>query len=102
MIAYSIRTVARPTRCAAYCFRSGQIRFGRPSRIPKGAITLLCGPRNEVLYAIESTARLAYDNRTWLVPGIPEAADGEAAFQALERYADRVLHCHLTNKAVAA
>lgn len=84
-------SASRPTRVAAYCFRSGQIRFNCPSRVPKGAITLLCGPRKEVFRTIRQTARLAYDNQTWLVPGIPEAINEEAAFSALETYADRIL-----------
>lgn len=84
------RSASRPTRIAAYCFRSGQIRFNRPSRVPNGAITLFCGPRNKVRRVIEQTARLAYDNRTWLVPGIPEAINDEAAFGALMTYADRI------------
>jgi hypothetical protein len=39
---------------------------------------------------VSARARLAYDNRTFLVPGIPEANDDEAASAALYKFMDEL------------
>lgn len=65
----------------AYCFRSGEIEFGRQT--PKGAIMLARGQAKPLKALIEPAARLAYDNSTLLVPGIPEADTNKDAEQAL-------------------
>jgi hypothetical protein len=70
----------------AYCYASGQIEFGR--RVPDGAIQIARGPAAALRELIYGTARLAYDNKTWLVPGIPEAPDQKEAGDALGRYMD--------------
>lgn len=70
----------------AYCFASGEILFGR--KVPDGAILIATGPAEKLRRAIEPAARLAYDNRTLLVPGIPEADDQGQAGDALAKWVD--------------
>lgn len=72
----------------AYCFRSGEIEFGRQT--PKGAIMLARGPAKPLKALIEPAARLAYDNSTLLVPGVPEADDDNAATRALSSFLGRL------------
>jgi hypothetical protein len=57
---------------------------------PKGSILLARGPRGKLEAAIGGTARLAYDNCTWLVPGVPEAEDDIAAIEAVKAYQPRL------------
>lgn len=70
----------------AYCYASGQIRVGK--RVPKDALPIISGPEKKVRRIIQGTARLARDNKTLLVPGIPEAADQGKALDALYAYID--------------
>lgn len=70
----------------AYCWASGQIEFGR--RVPEGAILMAEGPAKPLRDVIGATARLAYDNKTLLVPGVPEAPDEKQACDALGRHLD--------------
>jgi len=37
---------------------------------------------------IQATCRTSYDGKTWLIPGIPEAATAEEALDALHKYQD--------------
>lgn len=64
----------------AFCWRNGVIGFGRST--PPGALQIADGPEEFLRLAVTGCARLAYDNATWLVPGIPEAEDNDAAFDA--------------------
>lgn len=68
----------------AYCWASGQIEFG--TEVPEGAIEIARGADAAVRKLITGTARLAYDNKTWLVPGVPEASGQQEAGDALGRY----------------
>lgn len=72
-----------------YCYRSGQIGFAL-REIPDGAIAIAKGPHPITEAAVHGCARLAYDNETWLVPGIPEAANEEAAYQAMLTFEKRL------------
>lgn len=65
----------------AYCFASGQIEFGR--RIPEGALPIARGPAKVLRQRMEVVARHAYDGKTLLVPGVPEAANQIEAVDAL-------------------
>jgi hypothetical protein len=65
----------------AYCWRSGVIEFG--TKVPEGCIEIARGKESVVRKAISATARMAHDNKTLLVPGVPEAADDQAAGDAL-------------------
>lgn len=69
----------------SYCYRSGEILIG--PTCPKTAIPLASGPADLLETTIEGLARLAYDNKTWLVPGIPEAPDEAAALRAAQTFA---------------
>jgi hypothetical protein len=68
----------------AYCWQSGQIEIGR--ELPQGALPLLTGTRKHLENRIESTATLAYDNKTWLVPGVRSAEKAEDKVQAVIEY----------------
>lgn len=65
----------------AYCYRGGEIAFGQ--KVPSGAILLVTGKARLVRERVSARTRLSYDNRTLLVPGIPEAEDDAAAEAAL-------------------
>lgn len=68
----------------AYCYASGQIRFG--NEVPDGALPLAVGPRRKVREFFGGVARHAYDGRTLLVPGVPEAKGQRAKMTALRRF----------------
>lgn len=68
-----------------YCYRSGEIGFALRQE-PPGAIVIAHAPHGIAEPAVHGSARLAYDNQTWLVPGIPEAKSEEDAYQAMLRY----------------
>jgi len=68
----------------AYCWRSGRIDFGRS--VPEGAIKIAKGPSKKLKQLISAVARHAYDNKTLLVPGVPEADTDDHAADALERF----------------
>lgn len=70
----------------AYCYRSGQIQFGRS--LPEGAIKVAEGPSKKLRAMIGVTSRHAYDGKTLLVPGIPEAETEKEAEAALRRFLD--------------
>ena len=73
------------------CFadRAGVIEFG--TRTPKGCLTIAShGDREALEAAVGPPARLAYDNKTLLVPGIPEADSDDDALEALLAFRDQV------------
>ncbi len=72
----------------AFCYRSGQIKFGKS--IPAGALIIAKGPERPLREMIEGKARLAYDNETLLVPGIPEAESEQEARVALAVFVSRI------------
>jgi len=70
--------------------RAGVLRIDR--RCPDGALPIVIGRRAK-LEGLIRLARLAYDNTTWLVPGVPEAGnDDERAMRAVERFAELCEH----------
>lgn len=72
----------------AYCYRSGQIGLGR--RLPKGALPIARVKGRSLRPVIEVLARWAYDNKTMLVPGIPEASSDTEALAALRQFGNEV------------
>lgn len=72
----------------AYAYRSGQIGFA--GSVPDGALFIAKGPEKVIGPMIRGLARLAYDNETYLVPGVPEAEDDDRALKALLTFMDRV------------
>lgn len=74
----------------AYCFASGQIGFTDETP-PNGALIFATHSDEKTLRdTTTGLARLAYDNKTWLVPGCPEARDQSEALSAMERFAGRI------------
>ncbi|WP_175682546.1 host nuclease inhibitor protein [Burkholderia cenocepacia] len=65
----------------AYCWATGLIEFG--DTVPDGAIGIAYGARAAVDRLMGATARLAHDNKSLLVPGVPEASDEDAKGDAL-------------------
>lgn len=70
----------------AYCYASGQIRVGK--KVPKGALPITSGPEKPLRKLIHATATLAYDNKTWLVPGIRLVPTEKEKLDALYAYID--------------
>ena len=64
-----------------YCWRSGLIGHGKS--VPEGALAIDVVSGRAQLSRLLTTARLAYDGRSYLVPGVPEAVDDNAALDAL-------------------
>ncbi|GFM37965.1 host nuclease inhibitor protein [Desulfovibrio psychrotolerans] len=54
--------------------------------LPQGALPLAAGPRYRLRRLVNSRARLAYDGRTHLCPGVPEGATGEAKLNAVRAF----------------
>ena len=74
------------SKVVAYCWKSGQIGFGRI--VPDGCIAILTDTSMARLKAeIEVTARHDYSGGL-LVPGLPEAETNEERFRALGAYMD--------------
>lgn len=76
---------------AAYCDAAGVVKFvearGKMPTVPKGVIVFAKGDK-ATMSAVRATLRLAYDNETYLVPGVPEASDQMAGMAALNKYCD--------------
>lgn len=81
----------------AYCYASGLIGFG--NRVPSGALPIASGPEKKLVDFINSVARHGYSTKLvkgrptkipgtecLLVPGIPEAADESAGYEALKKF----------------
>lgn len=79
-----------------HCFAYATGRIGFGDETPDDALPIYCivgAEPAEVKRLKESVvvlARHAYDNTTLLVPGIPEAADMNAAYDALIKFNCRV------------
>lgn len=69
------------TQYHAYCYATGQIGIGVV--VPSGAVELAKGQHRALKEEIEVVARLAYDNETLLVPGVPEATSLDSAIAAV-------------------
>ncbi len=74
----------------AYCWAGGVIGFGR--KVPAGALEIARGPAKPLRKWIDVMARHAYDGKTLLVPGIPEAPDERAALKALHQFIKWIRH----------
>jgi hypothetical protein len=66
----------------AHCYRSGEIKISRRDDEP-GMLCLGSGTGTQFRDRVSVYARLAYDNKTLLVPGLPEADSETAASQPL-------------------
>lgn len=68
----------------AYCYRTGLVCFGE--KIPNGAIEIAQGKGKKFINSIKVKCRLAYNNKDWIVPGIPEATTSDEAVMALCKF----------------
>lgn len=75
----------------AYCYRSGLVEFG--GMVPEGALPIDTGRGKKWREGIEVKCRLAYDGKTPLVPGIPEADSDDAAYEAWKRFSTWIADC---------
>lgn len=71
-----------------YCSRDGVIGIGR--RAPRGSLPLVSAPGRHLRRVVEAVVRRAYDGKTLLVPGIPEAATDLAALEAARSFERQV------------
>lgn len=73
----------------AFCDASGVIGFaqarGVRPRIPKGMLAIGYGNKS-AMSALRACSRLAYDGKTYLVPGVPEAPDQLSGVDALMKF----------------
>ncbi|MCW2286318.1 hypothetical protein M2323_004159 [Rhodoblastus acidophilus] len=73
----------------AFADRAGVIGFGL--RCPTGALSIAKYSNLELLKsAVAAVARLAHDNETLLVPGLPEASNSDHAIRALVKFGETV------------
>lgn len=73
----------------AYCFQSGEIDFGVD--LPEGTLPLgKARSAKKLREIVEVNARHAYDGKTLLVPGLPEADTEDAALAAWRYFRDLI------------
>lgn len=72
----------------ALCYASGVIVFARV--VKPGTLPIAQAPAARLRKVISSLARMAYDGKTMLVPGLPEAGDWEQRSVALARFSAMV------------
>lgn len=89
------RTISKraTNQTVAYAYRGGQIGFVTPTcdgGIPDGTLFIARGDDAIVRATVSSLARRAWDNKTLIVPGCPEAKDDTAALDAFKQFATRV------------
>lgn len=73
----------------AFAWRTGRIDFGE--QVPDGALLIVSDEKSVLRDAIGKTARLAYDGKTLLVPGVIDETNGIAAVDALIEYRKQVM-----------
>lgn len=72
----------------AYCYRGGDIYFGES--LPNGALEIARSGKKKLLRSsVEVLARHAWDGRL-LVPGVPEAENGDIAVDAVVKFKEWV------------
>lgn len=69
--------------------RRGRIEIRRVP--PKNMLLLARGRKAAIERVLAGCARLAYDNETWLVPGVPEADTNDAAVDAAMAFRGELL-----------
>jgi len=71
------------------CYRSGQVLVSR--RVPKGALQIVTGHGRRLNRVLSACARHAYDGKTLLVPGVPEAENDLQAMEAVKQFKQMLL-----------
>lgn len=85
---------------AIVCWRSGEVTVVDLDQVPNGTLTLAIGQRSDLQRALSAVARHAYDGRTLLIPGVPEADDNnQQAWRATKRF-EAALLSRLRRRAV--
>ncbi len=82
----------------AFVYRSGVIGFGKT--IPGNALELIRGKASCLRKEVSTPARLAYDNKTILCPGVPEAESEADAIKALEKFRSWLEKCRAKEQSV--
>lgn len=72
-------------KTTAYCYRSGEIDFCS-GHLPDGVLPIRFNATKAEVKKIKVMARLAYDNKTLLIPGVPEAEDENTAYEAFNKF----------------
>lgn len=83
-------TWSHEDRLTAFADRSGQISFTGDASVPDGMLAIACAPSDQLRRVVSVNARFAYNNKTLLVPGVPEAKDDADALDALLIFQARV------------
>lgn len=73
----------------AHCYRSGEILLSEQSFVD-GCLQIGSGTQSELERKLAARARLAYDGKTWLVPGLPEAECEDDALGAFREFRGRL------------
>ena len=77
------------TKTLAYCDRAGVIGFAIGKPAPEGTLSFFSARTEKACRRkVEATARHAYDRKTLLVPGVPEAVDEAHALEAVQLHRD--------------
>jgi hypothetical protein len=84
-------------KITAYAWQSGLIEFG--PTCPEGALPIASGEEQALKKAVQVQARHAKDNKTLLVPGVPEAEGPDQQVDALLAFAERVREAMLLEAA---
>ncbi len=71
------------------CYRSGEVFVSR--RVPKGALQIVTGHGRRLNRVLGVCARHAYDGKTLLVPGLPEADTDLQAVEAVRQFKQMLL-----------
>lgn len=66
------------------CRRSGEVFISRYA--PKDTLKIMKGDGRRIRWVLIACARHAYDGRTLLVPGVPEAATDLEAMKAVKAF----------------
>jgi hypothetical protein len=70
---------------------NGVISFGR--KVERNTLPITSGPAKKLREAVAGLARRAYDGKTLLVPGLPEATCWDERSAALVRLQARIEEC---------
>lgn len=70
-----------------FCYQSGEIVFTDKSEL-KGALPIILGASEGQVEQVKVFARLAYDNVTHLVPGVPEGETHVKRYAAFKKFRD--------------
>jgi len=75
-----------------FIYRNGQVRFhkSKAKGNKDGGLYFGAFPQKKDRDQIQAICRLAYDNKTLLCPGIPEAENDDEAFEAAQRFGNFV------------